>query len=175
MRSLRFETDKSAGFGDTGGGTDHTLPGWAVRAGPHQTIFFEPEKVTAAIVTCGGLCPGLNDVIQSIVLTLLEYGVPEEQILGIRYGLRGFYSTENKPIAMSANFVDGIHLKGGTILGTSRGGADIEKIVHRIDLWGLDMVFVIGGNGECISNKGSSICGYHLYPRIVELLRYFRC
>ena len=66
---------------------------------------------------------------------------------GIRYGLRGFYSSERKPLALSRQSVSDIHLRGGTILGTSRGGADMAEIVHRIKLWGLDMVFVIGGNG----------------------------
>jgi 6-phosphofructokinase len=64
-----------------------------------------------------------------------------------RYGLGGFYSTDKKPISLSRKTVEGIHLQGGTILGTSRGGADMKKIVQRITLWGLDMVFVIGGNG----------------------------
>lgn len=73
-------------------------------------------QVTAAIVTCGGLCPGLNDVVQNIVFTLTDYGVPEDQILGIRYGLRGFYEREDKPITLTRDTVDGIHLKGGTML-----------------------------------------------------------
>eukprot|EP00879_Flechtneria_rotunda_P012420 GHRR01012969.1.p1 GENE.GHRR01012969.1~~GHRR01012969.1.p1 ORF type:complete len:261 (+),score=81.37 GHRR01012969.1:743-1525(+) len=123
------------------------LPEWAIRSGPRETIYFDPEKVTAAIVTCGGLCPGLNDVVQNIVFTLSDYGVPEDQILGIRYGLRGFYERDDKPVTLTRRAVDGIHLKGGTVLGTSRGGANIKEIVRRIDLWGLDMVFVIGGNG----------------------------
>lgn len=76
-----------------------------------------------------------------------DYGVPEDQILGIRYGLRGFYERDAKPIPMSRALVDGIHLRGGTMLGTSRGGANVQEIVKRIDLWGLDMVFVVGGNG----------------------------
>ena len=39
-------------------------------------MYFAPEEVHAAIVTCGGLCPGINDVIRSIVGTLEEgYGV----------------------------------------------------------------------------------------------------
>lgn len=123
------------------------LPEWAIRSGPRRKVYLEPSKVTAAIVTCGGLCPGLNDVIQNLVCTLADYGVPEDQILGIRYGLRGFYEREDKPITLTRKYVDGIHLKGGTILGTSRGGANIKEIVRRIDLWGLDMVFVVGGNG----------------------------
>lgn len=92
------------------------LPPYAIRAGPRRTIYYDPGQVTAAVVTCGGLCPGLNDVVQNIVYTLLEYGVPEDQIYGIRYGLRGFYDRTSKPILLSPSVVDGIHLKGGTIL-----------------------------------------------------------
>jgi 6-phosphofructokinase 1 len=76
-------------------------------------------QVTAAIVTCGGLCPGLNDVVQNIVFTLTDYGVPEDQILGIRYGLRGFYEREDKPVTLTRRMVEGIHLKGGTMLVSS--------------------------------------------------------
>lgn len=147
MHTLKFESTASAGFRDKDAGDYRTLPQWAIRAGPRSKIYYDPPTVSAAIVTCGGLCPGLNDVVQNIVYTLADYGVPSENILGIRYGLRGFYSKDNKPIILSREEVDGIHLKGGTLLGTSRGGADIKEIVHRIDLWGLDMVFVIGGNG----------------------------
>lgn len=71
-------------------------------------------------MTCGGLCPGLNDVVQNIVFTLTDYGVPEDQVLGIRYGLRGFYEREDKPITLTRRAVDGIHLKGGTMLVGSR-------------------------------------------------------
>ena len=61
------------------------LPEWAVRAGARKTIYYNPESVNAAIVTCGGLCPGLNDVVQGIVSKLEDYGVPKGQVLGIRY------------------------------------------------------------------------------------------
>lgn len=64
-----------------------------------------------------------------------------------RYGFRGFYSRKDKPIVLTSSVVEGIQLQGGTILGTSRGGADMKEIVKRIDMWGLDMVFVVGGNG----------------------------
>ena len=147
--------------------------------------------------------------LQNIVYTLTDYGVPEDNILGIRYGLRGFYERDAKPITLTRKYVDGIHLKGGTMLvragrerragalrvhvwekvcgrdgdktsrvmyegldldagtgrlaaapasspsdrrvllhghlqGTSRGGANVKEIVRRIDLWGLNMVFVVG-------------------------------
>lgn len=73
-------------------------------------------QVTAAIVTCGGLCPGLNDVVQNIVFTLSDYGVPEDRIFGIKYGLRGFYDRHAKPVELTKEYVSGIQLKGGTIL-----------------------------------------------------------
>lgn len=78
-------------------------------------------QVTAAIVTCGGLCPGLNDVVQNLVYTLTDYGVPEDQVLGIKYGLRGFYERDDKPVTLTRRMVDGIHLKGGTMLVSVRG------------------------------------------------------
>eukprot|EP01024_Parvocaulis_polyphysoides_P035722 TRINITY_DN3172_c0_g1_i2.p1 TRINITY_DN3172_c0_g1~~TRINITY_DN3172_c0_g1_i2.p1 ORF type:complete len:555 (-),score=96.10 TRINITY_DN3172_c0_g1_i2:219-1883(-) len=123
------------------------LPPWAVRAGARETIYFNPAETTVAIVTCGGLCPGLNDVVQGIVKKLSDYGVPDGNIWGIRYGFQGFYNQTDKPIVLNRENVDGIHLEGGTILGTSRGGADIKQIVKKLDMWGVDMVFVIGGNG----------------------------
>eukprot|EP01026_Neomeris_dumetosa_P049004 TRINITY_DN42536_c1_g2_i1.p1 TRINITY_DN42536_c1_g2~~TRINITY_DN42536_c1_g2_i1.p1 ORF type:complete len:564 (+),score=76.93 TRINITY_DN42536_c1_g2_i1:46-1692(+) len=129
------------------------LPPWAIRAGARDTIYCDPANVTAAVVTCGGLCPGLNDVVQGIVNKLTQYGVPQGNIWGIRYGFQGFYDKSYKPIVLTKDIVDGIHLQGGTILGTSRGGADIHEIVKRLDMWGVDMVFVVGGNG---GNAGAS-------------------
>ncbi|CAD7701879.1 unnamed protein product [Ostreobium quekettii] len=125
----------------------YPLPQYAVRSGPRKTIYFEPSEVSAAVVTCGGLCPGLNDVIQSIVSKLVDYGVAEDNIIGIQYGLRGFYDPSIRPITLHKELVNDIHLRGGTMLGTSRGGADVERIVKRIDLWGLNMLFVVGGKG----------------------------
>jgi 6-phosphofructokinase 1 len=117
------------------------------RAGARRDIFFDPTKTTAAVVTCGGLCPGLNDVVQGIAKKLHDYGVPEDNVIGVRYGFKGFYSKKTPPLNLTRSFVDGIHLSGGTVLGASRGGAKMDQIVRKIDLWGVDMVFVVGGNG----------------------------
>ena len=122
---------------------------WAMRAGPREQIFFEPDKVKAAIVTCGGLCPGLNDVIRQLVITLDEYGVKD--IKGIRYGYRGFFEQEGElrePLQLTPRMVDTIHLEGGSILGSSRGGAETSVIVDSIADMQLDFLFVIGGNGS---------------------------
>lgn len=92
------------------------MPPYALRSGPRKTIYHDPTEVNAALVTCGGLCPGLNDVVQNIVYTLDDYGVPDDQIFGIRYGLRGFLDRHAKPIQLNRQAVDGIQLKGGTVL-----------------------------------------------------------
>lgn len=159
LQSLKFASPESAGAGciTSSGATDWLeasmeqvcvpLPPWAVRAGARETIYFNPAETTVAIVTCGGLCPGLNDVVQGLVNKCLDYGVPESNIMGIRYGYRGFYDKKFKPVTLTRKYVEGIQLEGGTMLGTSRGGADIKEIVKRIDMWGIDMLFVVGGNG----------------------------
>ncbi|MEW5297418.1 MAG: hypothetical protein WDW36_000628 [Sanguina aurantia] len=141
---------------------EYALPPWAVRAGARKTIYHDPAQVTAAIVTCGGLCPGLNDVVQGLVNKLADYGVPEGNIMGIKYGFRGFYDTSAKPMNLTKRAVDGIQLQGGTILGTSRGGANIKEIVKRIDMWGIDMLFVVGGNGgNAGANAINEMCQQH--------------
>lgn len=90
------------------------------RSGPRELIFFEPRKTRSAIVTCGGLCPGLNNVIRSVYPELHEsYGVME--VWGIRYGYAGLNAVIGEPpIRFTASLVDEIHEVGGTMLGTSR-------------------------------------------------------
>lgn len=118
---------------------------WVARAGPRQKIYFDPEEVNAAIVTCGGLCPGLNDVIRQIVLTLDCYGV--ENIRGIPNGYRGFFEENLHDIPLSREIVQNIHLEGGSLLGVSRGGSKTADIVDSIKRKGINMLFVLGGNG----------------------------
>ncbi|KAL2495656.1 ATP-dependent 6-phosphofructokinase 2 [Forsythia ovata] len=114
------------------------------RAGPRKQIYFDSCHVRAAIVTCGGLCPGMNTVIRELVVGLWElYGVHE--IFGIRAGYRGFYSIE--PVPLNPKTVDGWHRKGGTVLETSRGGFDLHKIVNAIKDRGFNQVYIIGGDG----------------------------
>jgi len=118
------------------------------RAGPRELIHFDPAKVKAAIVTCGGLCPGLNDVIRAIVMTLWhQYGV--RAIYGIRFGYRGLAADSGyDPIELTPDFVGDIHRRGGTVLGSSRGGSsDTGALVNGIERMGLSMLFTIGGDG----------------------------
>ena len=117
-------------------------------AGPREKIYFEPAKVHAAVVTCGGLCPGLNDVIRSIVMCLwYRYGVT--QISGIRFGYRGFLAQFDPPvIELTPKVVEDVHRKGGTILGSSRGYGDrVGEIADSLEQKAINVLFVIGGDG----------------------------
>jgi len=115
-------------------------------AGPRQLIFFRPEAVKAAIVTCGGVCPGLNNVIRSLVLCLWQqYGV--RHIRGIRYGYAGLVEDGPAPMMLNPDTVDGIQMHGGTILGTSRGPQSPEAMLDFLRARGVQMLFTIGGDG----------------------------
>ncbi|KAJ0538704.1 putative 6-phosphofructokinase [Helianthus annuus] len=120
------------------------------RAGPREKVYFKPEEVRACIVTCGGLCPGINTVIREIVCGLnYMYGV--NNILGIEGGYRGFYSKNT--MELNPKVVNDIHKRGGTILQTSRGGHDTNKIVDNIQDRGINQVYIIGGDG---TQKGAA-------------------
>ena len=123
------------------------VPPTAELAGPRPKIYFDPSKTRAAVVTCGGLCPGINDVIRSIVLTLYySYGV--RHIFGIRYGLQGFIPKYAHDILeLTPEVVSNIHELGGTILGTSRGHQPIEEIVDALERLNVQILFMIGGDG----------------------------
>lgn len=116
-------------------------------AGPRRMIHFRPSEVTAGIMTCGGLCPGLNDAIRAIVMQLhYKYGV--RRILGIRYGQQGLDpDTEFKPVELTPNQVKDIHLQGGSVLGTSRGAVDPEVMVDSLEHSGINLLFSLGGDG----------------------------
>lgn len=117
------------------------------KAGPREKIYFNPNHVHAAIVTCGGLCPGLNDVIRAVVRNLwYVYGV--RRITGIQYGLKGFLPEYNFPvIELDPDLVDDIHKVGGSMLGSSRGGNDVPAIVDSLERMNLNILFTIGGDG----------------------------
>src|SRR3954451_6118294 len=95
-------------------------------AGPRAKIFFKPDQTRAAIVTCGGLCPGLNNVIRSLFLEL-HHGYGVKEVLGFRGGYGGLDPACGvEPLRITPGLIDGIHQKGGTVLGSSRGPVDIN-------------------------------------------------
>lgn len=116
-------------------------------AGPRAQVFFAPSKLTCGILTCGGLCPGLNNVIRAIVLQLFHaYHVP--RILGFRYGYAGLASAcELEPLRLTLEMVESLHEHGGTILGSSRGPQDVGDMVDTLVKRRVGILFVIGGDG----------------------------
>jgi 6-phosphofructokinase 1 len=116
-------------------------------AGPRAKLFFDPKVTRAAIVTCGGLCPGLNNVIRSLFLEL-HYGYGVAEVLGFRGGYGGLDPDCGvEPVKITPQFIDGIHQKGGSILGTSRGPVDTRRAVDNLIARRVDILFTIGGDG----------------------------
>jgi len=116
-------------------------------AGPRRKIFFDPSKLKCALVTCGGLCPGLNDILRSIVLEL-HYGYGVRNIFGVRYGLQGFIPRYgHELVELTPRFVVNIHERGGTVLGSSRGPQEIDEIIDSLERININLLFMIGGDG----------------------------
>ncbi len=115
--------------------------------GPRATIYFDPSKLKCGIVTCGGLCPGLNDVIRAIVLSLHHhYGV--RSIFGFRYGYEGLsYRYGHTPVELTPQLVETIQHHGGTILGSSRGPQDVSEMVDTLEQMNIGLLFAVGGDG----------------------------
>jgi 6-phosphofructokinase 1 len=115
-------------------------------AGPRKHVFFDPKKARAGIVTCGGLCPGINNVIRGLVFELwFGYGI--RRIFGFRFGYEGLIAEGQQPMALTPEVVLHVHEQGGTFLGSSRGNQDPKKMVDFLEAHGIDMLFVIGGDG----------------------------
>ena len=138
---------------------DDTLVGAAARlcgvadlpslepGGPRKYLYFDPARTRAGIVTCGGLCPGLNNVIRGLVLELADsYGITD--VVGFRDGFRGLVGPSLEPVRLSRDAVADIHNRGGTILGTSRGNQDPDVMAANLAQLGISVLFVIGGDGS---------------------------
>ena len=123
-----------------------TLPGFE-KAGPRELLFHDPKQLKAGIITCGGLCPGLNNVIKGLVTTLEgDYGVTD--IVGIRYGYRGLsQKSQHPPMQLNCDLVDHLHTQGGTMLGSSRGNQDPTEMVDQLLSNGIGLLFCVGGDG----------------------------
>ena len=115
--------------------------------GPRERIYFDPSRLKCGIVTCGGLCPGLNDVIRAIVFSLYyHYGV--KMVFGFPFGYEGLPSRHgHKPVELMPQGVSRIHEQGGTVLGSSRGGQDVSEMVDTLERMGIGILFTIGGDG----------------------------
>ncbi len=136
------------------------------QAGPRQRIFFESKKTTAAIVTCGGLCPGINNVIRGVVMALhYFYGV--KRILGIPYGYEGLNPAKGHGLVeLTPDKVKDIHQFGGTFLGSSRGAQDVGVMVDTLQENHVDILFAIGGDGTL---KGVNAIGEEISRRNAKI------
>jgi 6-phosphofructokinase 1 len=140
-------------------------------AGPRAKIFFEPAKTKAAIVTCGGLCPGINDVIRAVVMELYHrYGVGN--IVGIKYGFQGLIPKyKHEVIELLPDVVKDIHAVGGSILSSSRGRQDIGEMVNALKRMNIDILFCIGGDGtmRAVEYLTDEITGRNLNISIIGI------
>ncbi len=127
-------------------------------AGPRERVFHDPAWTRAGIVTCGGLCPGINDVIRALVNTLwYSYGI--QSILGFQYGFRGLIPAYGlKSIPLNPDVVDQIHENGGSILGSSRGPQDTEEMARTLERLGINCLFCIGGDGTLRGARDLANC-----------------
>jgi 6-phosphofructokinase 1 len=136
------------------------------KGGPREKIYFDPSRLKCGIVTCGGLCPGLNSVIRSITLSLYHnYGV--RTVYGFPYGYEGLtYRYGHKPIELTPALVDRIHEQGGTILGSSRGNQDIGEMVDTLERMNIGILFTIGGDGTL---RGASAISQEIERRKLKI------
>ena len=141
-----------------------SVPGFEI-AGPRSKVYFESEGLTAGIVTCGGLCPGLNDVIRSITLTLnFSYGI--DNVLGFRFGYSGLVPEGDAPMRLTREVVSQIHTQGGTLLGSSRGAEDIGTMVDQLVRHNVKILFTIGGDGTL---RGTSVIAEEIARRGLKI------
>jgi 6-phosphofructokinase 1 len=132
-----------------------------VTSGPRRVLHFDPAKVVAAIVTCGGLCPGLNSVIREIVMLLYAYGV--KKVYGIKGGYKGV-ALPKTWLTLTPENVKDIHMNGGTILVADRGNPPPEEMAKMLTSKGVNQYFVIGGDG---THRGA----YATYQEMINLNR----
>lgn len=141
-------------------------PNCLEKAGPRQKIHFDPKRTTAAVVTCGGLCPGINNVIRGVVMALhYFYGV--KRVLGIPYGYEGLNPKSGHGfVELTPDKVKDIHQFGGTILGSSRGAQDVGVMVDTLVDNNIDILFTIGGDGTL---KGCNAIGEEIQKRGLDI------
>lgn len=147
---------------DLGSGPPQSLE----QAGPRREIYFDPAQIACGIVTCGGLCPGLNDVIRAVTLTLTySYGVT--RIYGFRYGYAGVAQSKGvEPVLLTPEVVERIHEQGGTFLSSSRGPQEIGDMLEKLERLNVRILFAVGGDGTL---QGASLIAAEALKRGLDI------
>ncbi len=153
FREKTFESDETRLLYNTMFTKDTSFDGERLQqsfevAGPREKIYFKPEEARPAIVSCGGICPGINDVIRSIVMES-HYHYHTQKVVGISYGYNGLNPARGYPMMdLTPEMVKNIHMEGGTILGSSRGGTeDMDLLMDTLEKMGINILYTIGGDG----------------------------
>ncbi len=145
---------------------NNTQPNCLEQAGPRESLFFDPKNTTAAIITCGGLSPGMNNVIRSLFMAL-HYFYKIKRIIGIRYGYEGLIPANGHDfLELTPNIVKDIHEFGGSILGSSRGAQSVPEMVDTLENNNIDLLFTIGGDGTL---KGANAIGEEIENRGLKI------
>ena len=143
-----------------------TTPPSFEQAGPRSELFFNPQGLSCGVVTCGGLCPGINDVIRSVVLTL-TYSYNVTSIYGFRYGYAGLADTnKHPPVHLTPEIVQNIHEQGGTFLGSSRGPQSLDDMINTLIHYNISILFAIGGDGTL---RGASALAQEIKKRNLNI------
>jgi len=131
------------------------------------------------VVTGGGDCPGLNAVIRAIVRRASqEY---DWEVVGSINAYDGILKEPMELVLLDARKVAGIHVMGGTIIGTTNKGGPFawpvkqpdgtwttvdrsDDLLKRLQYQGIDAVISIGGDGsqkisQQLFEKGLNIVG----------------
>lgn len=117
-----------------------------LEAGPRRQLYFEPHTVRIGIVTPGGIAPGLNTVIHSIVDMHGNIYRMRKKAYGFRYGFEGL--AEGRSMKLDADdTIEWIH-KGGTFLGADRREQNIPAMVETLEHKRVNILYVIGGDGS---------------------------
>ena len=123
------------------------------RAGPRRKIYFDPTKLKAAVVSCGGMCPGINSLVRAIVMQL-HYMYDVKNVVGVRFGLQGFIPRYGHDLVdLTPALVSNIHGRGGSFLGMSRGSQPVEEVVDALERLNISLLFMIGGDGTLHAAK----------------------
>lgn len=131
------------------------------------------------VATGGGDCPGLNAVIRAIVKRASQD--QDWEVIGSIQSFDGILREPTEIKVLDEKSVAGIHIQGGTIIGTTNKGGPFawpiknrdgswgsvdrsDEMIRKLQYLGIDAVISIGGDGsqrisQLLYEKGLNIIG----------------